>query len=81
MKYAITIFYSEEDEGYIAIVPDLPLCSAFGETEEEALKEIKIAQEGWIEVAKMSGKKIPEPSVLKEDSSFNLQEVLTCSDK
>ncbi|KJU86822.1 Uncharacterized protein family UPF0150 domain protein [Candidatus Magnetobacterium bavaricum] len=67
MKYAITIFYSEEDKGYIAIVPDLPVCSAFGETEEEALKEIKIAREGWIEVAKMCGRKIPEPSVLEGD--------------
>ncbi len=69
MKYAITIFYSEEDEGYIAMVPDLPLCSAFGKTEEEALKEIKIAQEGWIETAKMCGRKIPEPSMFKEGSS------------
>ncbi len=42
-KYAIEIFYSEEDEGYIAVAPELPECSAFGETEEEALKEIKVA--------------------------------------
>jgi len=35
-KYAIEIFYSEEDEGYIAVVPELPGCSAFGETEEGA---------------------------------------------
>jgi predicted RNase H-like HicB family nuclease len=42
-KYAIEIFYSEEDEGYIAIVPELPECSAFGETEEDALREIKVA--------------------------------------
>ncbi len=39
-KYAIEIFYSEEDEGYIAVVPELPVCSAFGDTEEGALKEI-----------------------------------------
>ncbi|MBF0537908.1 MAG: type II toxin-antitoxin system HicB family antitoxin [Nitrospirae bacterium] len=81
MKYAITIFYSEEDEGYIAIVPDLPLCSAFGRTEEEALKEIKIAQEGWIEVAKISGKTIPKPSMLKESNTCNLLEVLTYPSK
>ena len=36
-KYAIEIFYSEEDEGYIAVVPELSECSAFGETEEDAL--------------------------------------------
>ncbi len=36
--YAIEIFYSDEDEGFIAIVPELPGCPAFGETEEKALK-------------------------------------------
>lgn len=44
-RYTIGIFYSEEDEGYIAVVPELPGCSAFGETEEEALKEVKVAME------------------------------------
>ncbi len=52
------IFYSEEDEGYISVVPELPGCSAFGETEEEALKEIKVAIELWIEGAKKEGKEI-----------------------
>jgi predicted RNase H-like HicB family nuclease len=42
-KYAVEIFYSEEDEGYIAVAPELPGCSAFGETEEEALREINVA--------------------------------------
>jgi predicted RNase H-like HicB family nuclease len=51
-KYAIEIFFSEEDEGFIAVVPELPGCSAFGETEEEALKEIKIAMELWLETAR-----------------------------
>ncbi|AEA47386.1 type II toxin-antitoxin system HicB family antitoxin [Archaeoglobus veneficus] len=60
-KYTIEIFYSEEDEGYIAVVPELPGCSAFGETEEEALKEIKIAIELWIEAAKKEGREIPKP--------------------
>ncbi len=54
------IFYSEEDEGYIAVVPELPGCSAFGETEEEALKEIKAAIELWIEAAKKEGREIPK---------------------
>ena len=58
-KYTIEIFYSEEDDGYIAVVPELPGCSAFGETEEEALKEIKIAIELWIEAAKKEGREIP----------------------
>ena len=61
-KYAMEIFYSEEDEGYIAIVPELPECSAFGETEEEALKEIKVAIDLWLETAKKDGIEIPEPT-------------------
>lgn len=60
-KYAIQIFYSEEDEGYIAVAPELPGCSAFGETPEKALKEIKVAIELWIETAKKEGRKIPKP--------------------
>jgi len=61
LKYAIEIFYSEEDEGYIAVVPELPGCSAFGETLEEALKEVKIAMKLWLEAAKKIGKEIPKP--------------------
>ena len=60
-KYAIEIFYSEEDNGYIAIIPELPGCSAFGETEEKALEEIKMAMELWLETAKKEGRKIPQP--------------------
>ena len=61
MKYTIEIFYSEEDGGYIAVVPELPGCSAFGVTLEEALKEVKIAIELWIEAAKKEGREIPKP--------------------
>ena len=60
-KYAIEIFYSEEDEGYIAVIPELASCSAFGETEELALKEIKIAMELWLETAQKEGRDIPQP--------------------
>ena len=59
--YHINIFYSEDDEGYIADIPDLRFCSAFGETPEEALKELKIAQKLWLEEARESGKEIPAP--------------------
>ncbi|WP_256999899.1 type II toxin-antitoxin system HicB family antitoxin [Candidatus Methanoperedens nitratireducens] len=61
-KYAIEIFYSEEDEGYIAVVPELPGCSAFGETEEEALREIKVAIDLWLETAEKDGREIPKPA-------------------
>jgi len=60
-RYAIEIFYSEEDEGYIAVVPELPGCSAFGETEEEALREVKVAMELWLETAKKERREIPKP--------------------
>jgi predicted RNase H-like HicB family nuclease len=59
--YAIEIFYSEEDEGFIAIVPELPGCSAFGRTEEDALREVKVAMQLWLETAKEIGREIPIP--------------------
>jgi hypothetical protein len=43
--YHINIFYSDENEGYIADIPELKHCSAFGNTPEEALKEVKIVKE------------------------------------
>ena len=49
--YHINIFYSEEDEGYIADIPDLKYCSAFGKTSEEALQEVVKAKEAWLESA------------------------------
>ncbi len=60
--YHINIFYSEEDEGYIADIPDLENCSAFGTTAEEALKQVEIAKKLWLETAKAEGKPIPEPT-------------------
>jgi antitoxin HicB len=62
MYYPIKLFYSEEDRGYIAEAPDLPGCSAFGETEEKAIREVRIAQELWIKAAKAENRKIPKPS-------------------
>ena len=59
--YHINIFYSEEDGGYIADIPDLDPCSAFGETPEEALAELQIAKALWLETAKENGLEIPEP--------------------
>jgi predicted RNase H-like HicB family nuclease len=59
--YHINIFYSEEDEGYIADIPDLKYCSAFGDTPEEALREVLIAKEAWLEAAQAENKPIPLP--------------------
>ena len=61
-KYAIEIFYSEDDEGYIALVPELSGCSAFGESEEAALQEVIMAMELWLETAKKEGRDIPKPA-------------------
>lgn len=59
--YFISIFYSDEDEGYIADIPDLRYCSAFGETPEEALREVQIAKAAWLEEAQRQGRPIPKP--------------------
>jgi len=59
--YHINIFYSEEDEAYIAEIPDLQFCSAFGNTPEEALHAVQIARAAWIQAAQNEGKPIPPP--------------------
>jgi predicted RNase H-like HicB family nuclease len=59
--YHINLFYSEEDEGWIADVPDLEACSAFGETPEEALREVQVAKAAWLEAALSDGKPVPAP--------------------
>jgi len=60
--YHINVFYSEEDEGYIADIPDLKYCSAFGETPVEAIQELMLAKQAWIEAAQAEGKPIPAPT-------------------
>lgn len=59
--YHINIFYSEADDGYIADIPDLEMCSTFGETPEEALTQALIAKRAWLEAARAEGKPIPAP--------------------
>lgn len=59
--YHINLFFSEEDVGYIADIPDLKHCSAFGETPEEALREVLVAKDAWLEAARSAGKSIPRP--------------------
>ena len=59
--YHINVFYSEEDAGYIADIPDLESCSAFGASAEEALAEVEKAKEAWVAAARDAGKPIPEP--------------------
>jgi predicted RNase H-like HicB family nuclease len=61
-RYPAKLFWSDEDEGFIAEAPDLPGCSAFGETQAEALTELQDAIAAWIEAATAAGNRIPGPS-------------------
>ena len=59
--YHINVFYSEEDSGWIADIPDLDSCSAFGETADEALHAVGIAKQAWLATARKHRKPIPSP--------------------
>jgi predicted RNase H-like HicB family nuclease len=60
-KYEIILYWSNEDNCFIAEVPELPGCMAHGDTQEKALQEIKVAMGLWIETAQEDGAVIPEP--------------------
>jgi predicted RNase H-like HicB family nuclease len=66
-RYPVSVFWSDEDEGFVAIAPDLPGCSAFGETAEEALRELDPAMEAWLEATVKAGNPIPKPSTPPTD--------------
>lgn len=60
-KYEVILYWSSEDEAFIAEVPELPGCVADGSTYQEALKNVEIIISEWIETAKELGRSIPEP--------------------
>ena len=60
-KYEIIIYWSEEDGSFIAEAPELPGCMADGRTYEEAVKNIHVIIDEWIETAKEFGREIPLP--------------------
>ena len=60
-KYEIIIYWSREDEAFIAEVPELPGCGADGTTCQEALDSVQVIIREWIETAKEFGREIPEP--------------------
>ena len=60
-KYEVIIYWSEEDEAYVAEVPELPGCAAHGPTQEAALASAQEAIRLWLETAKEFGDPIPEP--------------------
>jgi predicted RNase H-like HicB family nuclease len=61
MKYGVILQWSAEDEAFIAEVPELPGCAADGETYQEALSDVEVIIEEWIETAQSLGRSIPEP--------------------
>jgi len=71
MKYPIEVFWSKEDEGYIAVVPDLPGCSAWGKTEAVAIEEVRNAIVAWLKAAKSAGRAIPEPTAPAGEEGYS----------
>ncbi|KOP26034.1 hypothetical protein AMR41_12275 [Hapalosiphon sp. MRB220] len=61
LRYEIIIYWSEEDQAFIAEVPELPGCAADGETYQDALQNVEIIMQEWIETAQELGRSIPEP--------------------
>jgi predicted RNase H-like HicB family nuclease len=59
--YRINLMWAEDDNCYVADIPDLRYCSAFGTTPEQALQEVLVAKAGWLETAREEGKPIPRP--------------------
>lgn len=60
-RYHINLFWSDEDERWVADIPDLRFCSAFGATPDEALAEVQMAMEAWLDAARERDLEIPEP--------------------
>ncbi|MBV9142036.1 MAG: type II toxin-antitoxin system HicB family antitoxin [Pseudonocardiales bacterium] len=60
--YRIEVFWSDEDEVWIADVPDLPVCSAHGVVPHEAVVEVEQAIEAWLDAARATGRLVPKPS-------------------
>jgi predicted RNase H-like HicB family nuclease len=60
-KYEVIIYWSSEDEAFIAEVPELPGCAADGPTYQEALSNVEVVIQEWIQTAKELGRPIPEP--------------------
>jgi predicted RNase H-like HicB family nuclease len=60
-RYEVIIFWSDEDQSFIADVPELPGCMADGQTYQEAVANVEIAMQEWIETANQLGRDIPEP--------------------
>lgn len=63
-EYSVNIVWSQEDGAYVAVIGELPGCMADGQTQEEALQNIKQVAAEWIETAKATGRAVPDPMTL-----------------
>lgn len=70
-RYPLNIFWSAEDKGFIAEVPDLPGCSAWGKTEVEAASEAQDAIAAWLQAAKTAKRPIPKASAAAPVSGYS----------
>lgn len=61
MRYEIILYWSEEDQAFISEVPELPGCAADGETYQEAVQNVEVIMQEWIETAEELGRPIPKP--------------------
>jgi predicted RNase H-like HicB family nuclease len=61
IRYEIIIFWSNEDQAFIAEVPELPGCMADGPTYQEALRNVELVTSEWLETAREQGRPVPEP--------------------
>lgn len=61
LRYEIILYWSQEDQAFIAEVPELPGCAADGETYQEALQNVEVIMQEWIDTANELGRPIPEP--------------------
>ena len=68
--YAVTIVFSDTEEAYVADVPDLKSCRAVAGTPEEALKQVLLAKQLWLDVALSEGKPIPKPTYKPQAKKF-----------
>ena len=61
LRYEIILYWSEEDQAFIAEVPEFPRCAADGATYQEALHNVEIVMQEWMETARDLGRPIPQP--------------------
>ena len=67
LKYEVVIFWSDEDDLFVTFAPELPGCMAHGETREEALENIQEVMGNWVDIARETGRPLPEPNRIRLD--------------